>query len=129
MARIHGKEGTVTIAGSSVYGVTRWSFTPVSAADESTGMDSQGYRSYLQGLKSATLSVEGRWEGTGKPKSAKTPTDKVAFALTSDSGPSISLSGSGIITQSRVETPVDGASTFSMEIQVTGSWNETQGYA
>lgn len=127
MARVHGKEGVVAVGGSTL-GVTRWSFTPVVAADESTGMDSSGYRTYLVGLKGATLSIEGKWESDAKPESIKTG-NIVAFSLEDTATANIELTGNCVVTQSRIEVPVDGAATFSLEGQVTATWTETAGYS
>ena len=128
MARIHGYKGTVDVSGG-IIGVTRWTFTPTASADETTGMDSSGYRTYLPGLMSGTLSVEGKWDSGGEPVSILDDATCTFTLKTTTAAPVIHLTGTCVVTQSRIEVPVDGPATIAIEATGTAAWSETAGYA
>lgn len=123
MARVCGHSGNVYF-GTTIAGVTEWTFSPVINTPDSTGMDSGQYGEHVEGLKRATLSVTGFWDSADPPPSVKTGAI-MSFILDTDDTPTLRVSGSAFLNSDPVTTNVDDTSAFTLEGTVSGSWTET----
>jgi predicted secreted protein len=99
MARLKGVDGTATIGGTAVKGVTQWSIDPQADEIETTGMDSQGWAEYLGGIKRWTATCEINWDGAGAIDPVSILGTVVACTFVSASAvPKISFSGNVLVT-------------------------------
>jgi len=117
MARLHGKAGSVTFAGGSVTGVgiTSWTIDYKSAADETTGMDSSGAKTFIAGLTEWSGSFSGYYD-TGKI--AAGTTGSATFYLVAAGA---NYAGTIIVTSFKVDTSVDGPIKITCDFQGTGT--------
>ena len=120
MARIHGKTGAVTFSGyADGVGITGWSIDYKCAADDSTGMDSDGVKDFLAGLTEWSGSFSGVYDSS-EGKLAAGTTGAATFAAGTAPGPTISYAGDIIVTSYKVDSAIDSVVKFNCDFQGTG---------
>ena len=125
MARIAGLTGALTLAGVPRLGVTNLNWNATRDLPDATGMDSGGYKQATDGNRGATFSLTA-WVDTaagGLPATVQTG-GAIAFALTSDVGPSRSYTGTCRIAAAPMTVDVNGNVGYSVEATVEGPWVE-----
>jgi len=130
MAYSHGSKAVIKFGTSgtpatptdiSTY-VKTVSFPEEAETHETTTLGATA-KSYIAGLKDATISIDGVFDPTVDAHlSGILGMDNVAFEYGPQGGTSgsVKYSGNCICTSYETETPVDDAGTFSAEFQVTG---------
>ncbi len=130
MAKKHGKNTVVTIAGSdlSAY-ISSSDFSRTASADETTsyGEDS---RTYIPGLKDSTFSFSGFYDdAVAGPPDILIPLVGTSVAVVRQiEGVGSGLPNeafSGVLTTYDESAPVDGVITISGDIQVSGDVTRT----
>jgi len=118
MARIHGKTGAVTFSGyADGVGITGWSIDYKCAADDSTGMDSDGVKDFLAGLTEWSGSFSGVYDSS-EGKIAAGTTGAATFAA--GTGTTISYAGNIIVTSFKIDSAIDSVVKFNCDFQGTG---------
>lgn len=131
MAKIHGKNGKIYFGTADISGDSNKMTIDlgVDAVDVSTFGDS--YKTYVEGAPTWTASVAGFWnkegmekeiynaigEGTSIVRLFPGGTAVGAGAFVEGAKGNMGYEGHGIITSKHVESPIDGAVTYSAEIQ------------
>ena len=84
-------------------------------------------KSYIVGLRDATISVSGLWDATvdGYIIGTEPATRSFIFGPAGTTGGNVKYTGEAILTNSSVSAPVADVVTFSLDLQVTG--NVTRG--
>ena len=118
MARISGTTGTVNFGGA-ITGITDWTINSVGDMPDATGMDSS-IDEYVRGLRSYTISCNGRWEGGAAPDPG-TDVPGAAVAFLFGDGQGTTYNGNAFMTRFHVEATIDGVVDFSLEAQGTGA--------
>jgi len=127
MAIATGSSGIVKIGSSgsneAAVGQVR-SFSIETSADtiESTIMGASS-RAYLQGLSTATVSIEAYWDETDAGQLLMDERAVVFFEIypTGDAAGQESYTGSGIVTSKSISAAFDGMVEASFTIQVSGA--------
>ena len=125
MASLAGKNGVVQLLGTTVVTkVTRWEVTPTADALDDTGMSDGGERTFLTGLTAWTARCEVNFQTTQPPMSGALSLaagQSIACRFDTDAVPSQRLSGTAIITSIPIRNEVAGLTTWSLELQGTGT--------
>lgn len=130
MARLKGTQGTVTIDGTAVKGVTQWAIDPQADEIETTGMDSEGWAEYLGGIKRWTATVEINWDSAGALNPVSLIGKVVACSFVSDSVvPKISFSGNVLITGMPTTSSHNDIVKLTVNGRGTGALSLTPTYA
>jgi hypothetical protein len=129
MAFGHGKDAVFKLdnAGASLTDISAYirsvRYNPTAAADETTTMG-KASKTFIAGLKDATISVEGFWDPTVDAifNSALGSSTTKTFEHGPEGGTSgdIRYTGECICTSYNIDPAVDGVVPFSAELQVTG---------
>ncbi len=84
-------------------------------------------KSYIVGLRDATISVSGLWDATvdGYIIGTEPATRSFIFGPAGTTGGNVKYTGEAILTNYSVSAPVADVVTFSLDLQVTG--NVTRG--
>ena len=84
-------------------------------------------KSYIVGLRDATVSVSGLWDATvdGYIIGTEPATRSCIFGPAGSASSNVKYTGEGILTNYSVSAPVGDVVTFSLDLQVTG--NVTRG--
>ena len=94
---------------------------------ETTGFGSSA-KSYIVGLKDATLSVSGIWDATvdGYIMGGAEPASRsFIYGPAGSTGGNVKYTGEAIVTNYSVSNPVGDVVTFTLDLQVTGSVTRT----
>ena len=128
MPHYAGKGGAVWADAVAVAGVSNWELTYSGDALESTGFDDSGLRNYIAGLSGWSASFDAHWDSAQMPNT--NPPDlnpgsiiTVIFYLYYNAVPATAkfYTGSVVITEISVTTPVDGIVDYSISAQGTGA--------
>ena len=124
---VHGK-------GTRVY-LDEFEMTPyfnsadVTVTNETAELTAFGApsKSYIVGLRDATISVSGLWDATvdGYIIGTEPATRSFIFGPAGTTGGNVKYTGEAILTNYSVSAPVADVVTFSLDLQVTG--NVTRG--
>ncbi len=84
-------------------------------------------RSYLVGLRSATISISGLWDSTvdGYIIGTEPASRSFIFGPAGSTGGNVKYTGEAILTNYSISNPVGDVVTYSIDLQVTG--NVTRG--
>lgn len=84
-------------------------------------------KSYIVGLRDATISVSGLWDATvdGYIIGTEPATRSFIFGPAGSTGGNVKYTGEAIMTNYSISNPVGDVVTFSLDLQVTG--NVTRG--
>ena len=84
-------------------------------------------RSYIVGLRSATISVSGLWDATidGYIIGTEPASRSFIFGPAGSTGGNVKYTGEAILTNYSISNPVGDVVTYSIDLQVTG--NVTRG--
>ena len=63
---LSAKNAKVRVNGSTLYAV-KWDVDPTSDMLDISNFEGGGYRNFIEGLKQATVTVEGWWDGGANP--------------------------------------------------------------
>jgi predicted secreted protein len=93
---------------------------------ESTAFGSTS-KSYLVGLRDATISVSGLWDATvdGYIIGTEPASRTFIFGPAGSTGGNVKYTGEAILTNYSVSAPVADVVTFSLDLQVTGNVTRT----
>ena len=93
---------------------------------ESTAFGSTS-KSYLVGLRDATISVSGLWDATvdGYIIGTEPASRTFIFGPAGSTGGNVKYTGEAILTNYSVSAPVSDTVTFSLDLQVTGNVTRT----
>ena len=124
MARISGKDGffkTSFTAGTpaEVLGITQWTLNVTADTPDSTGMDGDGWRDSVDGLKGWTVSASGHFDST-ETQLVGTPPELFAGQVLSwvgitDAGYGFTWSGTVVVSASNIEVSMEGTVDFTIE--------------
>jgi len=128
MAINYGKDGdVVSSTNDTLARITNWELSMAEDALETTAFGDGWDRTFVPGLRSATVSISGYFEedSTGQRNlflngmSTRTPA-QVALKLKYGTGANAGYEGNAIVTGVTIGVPVDGVQTFSANAQFTG---------
>ena len=93
---------------------------------ESTAFGSTS-KSYLVGLRDATISVSGLWDATvdGYIIGTEPASRTFIFGPAGSTGGNVKYTGEAILTNYSISNPVGDVVTFSLDLQVTGNVTRT----
>ena len=124
MARLSGKDGyfKVDVTGGTpaeVLAVTSWSLNITGDNPETTGMDGNGWRGYVDGLRGWSVSADCHFDTSDTKLVGAVPVIFVGRILDwegiSDSAYGYTWSGQVIVTAMNVEVAVDGTVDYTIE--------------
>ena len=107
--------------------VTNVDFPETLDTAETTAFGSTS-KSYIVGLRDATISVSGIWDATvdGYIRGGAEPASRsFIFGPAGDTGGNVKYTGECIVTNYSVSNPVGDVVTFSLDLQVTGDVTRT----
>ena len=116
MASISGKNGKVTMASADTQ-VKNWSLNYDAGLYETTNFDDSGYRTYITGF----TGWDGTYECNYSSSNSAVPGATGTIVLRTSTGATGYWSGSVVITNMTVNTPVDGLVTQNYTFQGTGA--------
>lgn len=123
---IAGKGGSVYIGANKVAEVVSWSLDLEGETIETTNLDSNGWRQFIQGLKGWSGSIEANWNVQGDVNGQKALQDAwlngatVTLELRVNGTPN-KYSGTAYITGLSIEAPVDDKLSATFEFQGSGA--------
>jgi predicted secreted protein len=85
-------------------------------------------KSYIVGLKDATISLSGIWDATvdGYVAGGAEPASRTfIYGPAGDTGGNVKYTGEAIVTSYSISNPVGDVVTFSLDLQVTGDVTRT----
>lgn len=132
MAFHHSKVSAFSLAGTDLSDfVDSVSITHTAEASEVTTIG-QASKSYIQGLKDATISISGKYdpETAGPEATIRTAISggvAVAFSFEPAGAGETDYSGNCLVTSFEVSAPVGEVVAFTAEMQVTGGLTITPG--
>lgn len=127
MAKVHGKNSILDIAGTALTTFTTdFDLSRTADAAETSAM-SQDSKTYVKGLMDATLTFSGQWDGTATTG----PDDVVQGAFVGETATFtaqpegagtglVEYSGTGIVTDFSVTSSVADVVAFAATVQVSG---------
>ena len=106
--------------------LTSVDFPEIIETAETTAFGSTS-KSYIVGLRDATISVSGLWDATvdGYIIGTEPATRTFIFGPAGSTGGNVKYTGEAILTNYSISNPVGDVVTFSLDLQVTG--NVTRG--
>jgi len=107
--------------------VTNVDFPETIDTAETTAFSSTS-KSYIVGLRDATISVSGIWDATvdGYIRGGAEPASRsFIFGPAGDTGGNIKYTGEAIVTNYSISNPVGDVVTYSLDLQVTGDVTRT----
>jgi len=117
------KVGILSETAYEVLGITAWSLDYKGAADEQTGMDSSGNKTFLAGLTEWSGSFNGFWDSDETDILGDPPllnvSDTIELVLELTTG--VTYAGDAIVTGFKPEVSVDGVAKMSVEFQGTST--------
>jgi hypothetical protein len=118
---ISGKNGSVSIGGSSTYEVSQWSISIDDDLLDGTSFSSGGYKEYVVGLQGAT----GSMTVVGSTNPPSTASSSAALILqTSTASGSLEITGDAFLQTRGTSVPVDGRVEFTADFTITGTITE-----
>ena len=121
MATHHGKEGVVTIGGTTLGNATGFTVDTTHDVVEDTALGSS-MKSFLVGRGTFTATIEMNFDETDTGQTTMVQGAELTFAFLPEGNASgdRKFSGSGIVTGMSVGVPLDGVITRTVTIQGTG---------
>jgi len=132
MAFVHGKSGYFNLddTGGTARDITAYcddvSFPETIETAETTAFGATS-KSYIVGLRDATISVSGSWDATldGYMIGTEPASRTWIFGPAGSTGGNVKYTGEAIMTNYSVSTSVGDVVTFSADLQVTGNVTRT----
>ena len=121
MATHHGKEGVVTIGGTTLGNATGFTVDTTHDVVEDTSLEDSN-KSFLAGRGTFTASIDMNYDETNTQQASLLQGSSLSFVFLpegNDSGDE-SFSGSGIVTAMSVGVTLDGVTTRTVSLQGTG---------
>ena len=121
MATHHGKEGVVTIGGTTLGNATGFTVDTTHDVVEDTALG-DSMKSFLVGRGTFTASIDMNFDETDSGQTTLVQGAELTFAFLPEGNASgdRKFSGSGIVTGMSVSVPLDGVITRTVSIQGTG---------
>ena len=121
MATHHGKEGVVTIGGTTLGNATGFTVDTTHDVVEDTALGSS-MKSFLVGRGTYTASIDMNFDETDSGQTTLVQGAELTFAFLPEGNASgdRKFSGSGIVTGLSVGVPLDGVITRTVSIQGNG---------
>ena len=121
MATHHGKEGVITIGGTTLNNATGFTVDTTHDVVEDTALGSS-MKSFLVGRGSFTFSIDMNFDETDSGQTTLVQGAELTFAFLPEGNESgdRKFSGSGIVTGMSVSVPLDGVITRTVTGQGTG---------
>ena len=121
MATHHGKEGVLTIGGTTLGNATGFTIDTTHDVVEDTALGSS-MKSFLVGRGSFTFSIDMNFDETDSGQTSLVQGAELTFAFLPEGNESgdRKFSGSGIVTGMSVSVPLDGVITRTVTGQGTG---------
>ena len=121
MATHHGKEGVVTIGGTTLGNATGFTVDTTHDVVEDTALGNS-MKSFIAGRGTFTASIDMNFDETDSGQTTLVQGAELTFAFLPEGNASgdRKFSGSGIVTGMSVGVPLDGVITRTVSIQGTG---------
>ena len=121
MATHHGKEGVITIGGTTLNNATGFTVDTTHDVVEDTALGSS-MKSFLVGRGTFTFSIDMNFDETDSGQTALVQGAELTFAFLPEGNESgdRKFSGTGIVTGMSVSVPLDGVITRTVTGQGTG---------
>ncbi len=121
MATHHGKEGVLTIGGTTLGNATGFTVDTTHDVVEDTALGSS-MKSFLVGRGTFTASIDMNFDETDTGQTTMVQGAELTFAFLPEGNESgdRKFSGTGIVTGMSVGVPLDGVITRTVSIQGTG---------
>ena len=121
MATHHGKEGVITIGGTTLNNATGFTVDTTHDVVEDTALGSS-MKSFLVGRGTYTASIDMNFDETDSGQTTMVQGAELTFAFLPEGNESgdRKFSGTGIVTGMSVGVPLDGVITRTVSIQGTG---------
>ena len=121
MATHHGKEGVITIGGTTLGNATGFTVDTTHDVVEDTALGSS-MKSFLVGRGTFTASIDMNFDETDTGQTTMVQGAELTFAFLPEGNESgdRKFSGTGIVTGMSVGVPLDGVITRTVSIQGTG---------
>ena len=121
MATHHGKEGVITIGGTTLNNATGFTVDTTHDVVEDTALG-DSMKSFLVGRGTFTFSIDMNFDETDSGQTALVQGAELTFAFLPEGNESgdRKFSGSGIVTGMSVSVPLDGVITRTVTGQGTG---------
>ena len=121
MATHHGKEGVITIGGTTLNNATGFTVDTTHDVVEDTALGSS-MKSFLVGRGTFTFSIDMNFDETDSGQTTMVQGAELTFAFLPEGNESgdRKFSGTGIVTGMSVGVPLDGVITRTVSIQGTG---------
>ena len=121
MATHHGKEGVVTIGGTTLGNATGFTVDTTHDVVEDTALGSS-MKSFIAGRGTFTASIDMNFDETDSGQTTMVQGAELTFAFLPEGNESgdRKFSGTGIVTGMSVGVPLDGVITRTVSIQGTG---------
>ena len=121
MATHHGKEGVITIGGTTLNNATGFTVDTTHDVVEDTALGSS-MKSFLVGRGTFTFSIDMNFDKTDSGQTTLVQGAELTFAFLPEGNESgdRKFSGSGIVTGMSVSVPLDGVITRTVTGQGTG---------
>ena len=121
MATHHGKEGVVTIGGTTLGNATGFTVDTTHDVVEDTALGNS-MKSFIAGRGTFTASIDMNFDETDSGQTTMVQGAELTFAFLPEGNESgdRKFSGTGIVTGMSVSVPLDGVITRTVSIQGTG---------
>ena len=121
MATHHGKEGVITIGGTTLNNATGFTVDTTHDVVEDTALG-DSMKSFLVGRGTFTFSIDMNFDETDSGQTTMVQGAELTFAFLPEGNESgdRKFSGTGIVTGMSVGVPLDGVITRTVSIQGTG---------
>lgn len=121
MATHHGKEGVVTIGGTTLGNATGFTVDTTHDVVEDTALGSS-MKSFLVGRGTFTASIDMNYDETSAQQSSLTQGSSLSFVFLPEGNASgdESFTGTGIVTGMSVGVTLDGVTTRTVSLQGNG---------
>ena len=121
MATHHGKEGVLTIGGTTLNNATGFTIDTTHDVVEDTALGNS-MKSFLVGRGTFTFSIDMNFDETDSGQTSLVQGAELTFAFLPEGNASgdRKFSGSGIVTGTSVSVPLDGVITRTVSGQGTG---------
>ena len=121
MATHHGKEGVMTVGGSTIGNLTGFTVDTTHDVVEDTALG-DSMKSFLAGRGTFTASIDMNFDETDSGQTTMVQGAELTFAFLPEGNESgdRKFSGTGIVTGMSVGVPLDGVITRTVSIQGTG---------
>ena len=121
MATHHGKEGVLTIGGTTLGNATGFTIDTTHDVVEDTAL-ADSMKSFLVGRGTFTFSIDMNFDETDSGQTTMVQGAELTFAFLPEGNESgdRKFSGTGIVTGMSVGVPLDGVITRTVSIQGTG---------